>query len=249
MRSLVDHELTPKGDRREDILRRMSRGRMLRTGSILRLEFKRLLWQIVVRSTKVIKRGVDILISAVALLVLAPVFMVVALMIRLDSPGLILFKQTRVGQWGKLFSFWKLRSMFIDAEQRKAAMVKQNEMKGGVIFKMKEDPRITRIGKFLRRGSIDELPQLWNVLKGDMSLVGPRPPLPSEVQEYTLADRRRLEAIPGITCLWQVMGRSAIPFSEQVELDAAYIESQSLRQDLTILLKTIPAVLSGRGAY
>jgi len=128
-------------------------------------------------------------------------------------------------------------------------MVKQNEMKGGVIFKMKEDPRITRIGKFLRRGSIDELPQLWNVLKGDMSLVGPRPPLPSEVQEYTLADRRRLEAIPGITCLWQVMGRSAIPFSEQVELDAAYIESQSLRQDLTILLKTIPAVLSGRGAY
>jgi lipopolysaccharide/colanic/teichoic acid biosynthesis glycosyltransferase len=222
---------------------------MGRAGSILRLECKRVLWNRVVASTKVVKRGIDILISSAALLALAPVFLVVALLIRFDSPGPVLFKQTRVGRWGKTFSFWKLRSMYIDAEERKAAIAKQNEMDGGVIFKMKEDPRITRIGKFLRRGSIDELPQLWNVLKGDMSLVGPRPPLPSEVQEYTLADRRRLEAVPGITCFWQVMGRSTIPFSEQVELDVAYIESQSLRQDLTILMKTIPAVLSGRGAY
>jgi len=139
--------------------------------------------------------------------------------------------------------------MYIDAEARKAALMAQNEMAGGVLFKMKDDPRITRVGKYIRRGSIDELPQLWNVLKGDMSLVGPRPPVPSEVALYTLADRRRLDAIPGITCIWQVSGRSEIPFKQQVELDVAYIESQSFWLDLKLLLKTIPAVLLGRGAY
>jgi lipopolysaccharide/colanic/teichoic acid biosynthesis glycosyltransferase len=122
-------------------------------------------------------------------------------------------------------------------------------MDGGVIFKMKHDPRITRVGRYIRRASIDELPQLWNVLKGDMSLVGPRPPVPSEVSQYTLSDRRRLEAKPGITCVWQVSGRSDIPFEQQVELDFAYIESQSLWMDIKLLLKTIPAVLLGRGAY
>ena len=124
-----------------------------------------------------------------------------------------------------------------------------NEMAGGVTFKMKKDPRITGIGSILRRGSIDELPQLWNVLKGEMSLVGPRPPLPSEVAKYSLTERRRLDVTPGITCIWQVSGRSEIPFQRQVELDVAYIESQSLRGDLLILLRTIPAVLMGRGAY
>ena len=139
--------------------------------------------------------------------------------------------------------------MYIDAEQRKAALMAQNEMAGGVLFKMQNDPRITRIGRFIRRASIDELPQLWNVFKGDMSIVGPRPPLPSEVQDYTLSDRRRLQVIPGITCIWQVSGRSDIPFDEQVELDVRYIESQSLWTDICILFKTVPAVFLGRGAY
>ena len=144
---------------------------------------------------------------------------------------------------------YKLRSMYVDAEQRLAALKAQNEMAGGVIFKMKDDPRVTRVGRYIRKGSIDELPQLWNVLKGDMSLVGPRPPIPAEVAEYTLSDRRRLEVTPGITCIWQVSGRSQIPFKEQVELDVAYIDSQSLWTDVVLLLRTVPAVLLGRGAY
>jgi lipopolysaccharide/colanic/teichoic acid biosynthesis glycosyltransferase len=131
----------------------------------------------------------------------------------------------------------------------KDQLLEQNESKGGVIFKMKNDPRVTPIGRFIRRFSIDELPQLINVLKGDMSLVGPRPPLPREVMEYTLEDRKRLHVKPGITCLWQIKGRSEIPFQEQVQLDLEYIRSQGLKNDLIILLKTIPAVLSGRGAY
>ena len=125
----------------------------------------------------------------------------------------------------------------------------QNEMSGGVTFKMKDDPRVTKVGRFIRRASIDELPQLWNVLVGDMSLVGPRPPVPKEVAEYTLSDRRRLEVTPGITCIWQVSGRSSIPFPQQVELDVAYIESQSFLLDVLLLLRTIPAVLLGKGAY
>jgi lipopolysaccharide/colanic/teichoic acid biosynthesis glycosyltransferase len=124
-----------------------------------------------------------------------------------------------------------------------------NEMTGGVIFKMKNDPRIIPIGRFIRKASIDELPQLWNVLKGDMSLVGPRPALPSEVNQYSLQDRQRLEVIPGITCIWQVSGRSNIPFPQQVQLDTEYIQSQSLLLDIKLLLKTIPAVLLSRGAY
>jgi len=210
---------------------------------------KRLVWVWVVGSTRVVKRLID-LVGGVALLVaLSPLFLLVIVLIKLDSPGPVFFKQTRVGKWGRLFPMYKFRSMYIDAEARKAALMAQNEMAGGVLFKMKDDPRITRVGKYIRRGSIDELPQLWNVLKGDMSLVGPRPPVPSEVALYTLADRRRLDAIPGITCIWQVSGRSEIPFKQQVELDVAYIESQSFWLDLKLLLKTIPAVLLGRGAY
>jgi lipopolysaccharide/colanic/teichoic acid biosynthesis glycosyltransferase len=144
---------------------------------------------------------------------------------------------------------YKFRSMYVDAEARTAALLARNEMGGGVIFKMKQDPRITRVGKYIRRASIDELPQLWNVLRGEMSLVGPRPPVPGEVSQYSLSDRRRLEVRPGITCIWQVSGRSEIPFAQQVELDAAYIESQSIWMDLKLLAKTIPAVLLGRGAY
>ena len=143
---------------------------------------------------------------------------------------------------------FKLRTMYLDADRRKAELLAQNEA-GGVIFKMKRDPRITRVGRYLRKLSLDELPQVVNVLKGDMSIVGPRPPVPSEVTEYTPADRRRLEGKPGLTCLWQVSGRSDIPFDGQVRLDVEYLETRSLRRDLAILLRSVPAVLLGKGAF
>jgi lipopolysaccharide/colanic/teichoic acid biosynthesis glycosyltransferase len=159
----------------------------------------------------------------------------------------VFFTQTRVGRWGRPFPMKKFRSMYLDAEARKAQLLAQNEMRGGVTFKMKDDPRITRVGRWIRRASIDELPPLWNVVKGEMSLVGPRPPVPTEVAADGLSDRRRLDGVPGITCLWQVSGRSAIPFPEQVRLDVACLESQWLWLDLTLLARTIPAVLLGRG--
>ncbi|MDD1650144.1 MAG: sugar transferase [Methylococcaceae bacterium] len=215
----------------------------------LRYHAKHLVWVIVVRGTYLLKRLIDIVSSTILLAILAPLFAGVALAIRRDSPGPIFFKQIRVGRWGTLFPMWKFRSMYIDAEQRKQALMKENEMSGGVIFKMKSDPRITRVGKFIRKASIDELPQLWNVLCGDMSLVGPRPPLPFEVNQYSLSDRRRLDVVPGITCIWQVSGRSDIPFDQQVQLDVEYIESQSIWLDIKLLLMTVPAVLLGRGAY
>lgn len=214
-----------------------------------RLYWKSLVWNSVIWSTRAVKRLIDIVASAVGLTLLLPLFAIVALAIRLESPGPIFFSQTRVGRWGELFRMYKFRSMYIDAEKRKKFLMAQNEMNGGVLFKMKQDPRITRVGRLIRKASIDELPQLWNVLIGDMSLVGPRPPVPSEVDQYSLSDRRRLDVIPGITCIWQVSGRSDIPFPEQVELDVQYIESQSLLTDLKILLNTIPAVLLGKGAY
>jgi lipopolysaccharide/colanic/teichoic acid biosynthesis glycosyltransferase len=139
--------------------------------------------------------------------------------------------------------------MYIDAERRKSALMTQNEMVGGVLFKMKDDPRVTRVGRFIRKYSIDELPQLWNVLNGDMSLVGPRPPLPVEVEQYTPYQRRRLAVTPGITCIWQVSGRSDIPFKKQVELDLQYIANQSFWYDMALLVKTVPAVLRAHGAY
>ncbi|MEI7866647.1 MAG: sugar transferase [Candidatus Methylumidiphilus sp.] len=215
----------------------------------LRLYFKRALWVAVVRTTYLLKRLFDITASALLILLLSPVLMGCAIALHRDSPGPVFFKQVRVGRWGKLFLMWKFRSMYIDAEARKKELEAMNEMNGGVLFKMKEDPRITSVGKFIRKTSIDELPQLWNVFIGDMSLVGPRPALPSEVNQYSLAERRRLEVIPGITCIWQVSGRSEIPFDQQVGLDVDYIESQSLWLDIKLLLLTIPAVLLGRGAY
>ena len=139
--------------------------------------------------------------------------------------------------------------MYVDAEARKDALLAQNESTGGVIFKMKNDPRITPVGRFIRKFSIDELPQLWNVLKGDMTLVGPRPPVPREVALYSLEERKRLNVIPGITCLWQVSGRSDIPFQEQVRLDKEYIRTHGVWNDFKILLRTIPAIISGKGAY
>jgi exopolysaccharide biosynthesis polyprenyl glycosylphosphotransferase len=215
----------------------------------LRFHSKRLAWNLVIRSAYLLKRLLDIVASGILILLLSPLFLTIAALIYIESPGPVLFKQTRVGRWGSLFTMWKFRSMYMDAEERKKQLMQQNEMSGGVLFKMKRDPRITKIGRFIRKASIDELPQLWNVFKGDMSLVGPRPPVPAEVDQYSLADRRRLEVIPGITCLWQVSGRSEIPFPQQVELDVEYIESQSLWTDIKILFQTIPAVLMGKGAY
>jgi exopolysaccharide biosynthesis WecB/TagA/CpsF family protein len=195
------------------------------------------------------KRCLDITASAVAILLLSPVLLGVALAIRVESSGSIVFRQRRVGRDGQPFTMFKFRSMFMDAEVRKAALMASNEMAGGVLFKMRDDPRVTRVGRFIRRTSIDELPQLFNVLRGDMSLVGPRPPLPSEVAQYTLKDRGRLGAAPGITCIWQVSGRSEIPFPQQVEMDLDYIQGQSLAGDVRLLLKTVPALVRGRGAY
>jgi lipopolysaccharide/colanic/teichoic acid biosynthesis glycosyltransferase len=161
----------------------------------------------------------------------------------------VLFSQTRIGLGGSPFKCWKLRSMYIDAEQRKQELLEQNEMDGGTTFKMKRDPRVTRVGRFIRKASIDELPQLWNVFVGDMSLVGPRPPVPREVALYTARERQRLFVKPGITCIWQVSGRSDIPFPEQVLLDIEYIHKRSLWMDIKLLLRTLPAVLLARGAY
>ena len=234
---------------RDLLIERYSNLERLNRRQRLRFLAKRLSWNLVVKGSYLLKRVFDIVASAILMLLLVPVFLGVALAIRLESPGPILFKQTRVGRWGRLFTMWKFRSMYIDAEARKAELMAQNEMAGGVIFKMKDDPRVTKVGKFIRKTSIDELPQLWNVMTGEMSLVGPRPPVPPEVDQYSLSDRRRLGVIPGITCIWQVSGRSEIPFDQQVELDVQYIESQSFWTDIKILLKTVPALLFGTGAY
>ena len=236
-------------DMHNELLRRYSRLSYFKHNISLRLHLKRLLWLTVIRGAYLIKRSIDIVGSIVLLIILMPLFITIMVLIYLNSPGPVFYKQTRVGRWGVLFIMWKFRSMYLDADARLKEILEENEMSGGVIFKMKNDPRIIPIGRFIRKASIDELPQLWNVLKGDMSLVGPRPALPSEVNQYSLQDRLRLEVIPGITCIWQVSGRSNIPFPQQVQLDTEYIQSQSLLLDLKLLLKTIPAVLLGRGAY
>ena len=195
------------------------------------------------------KRGLDICGSLAAILLLTPLFVVVAIWIKLDSPGPLIYRQIRVGQFGRPFYFYKFRSMYTDSEARRAALERENESADGVIFKMKQDPRITRCGRFIRKYSIDEAPQFFNVLLGDMSLVGPRPPLPAEVAQYTLDARKRLDILPGITCIWQISGRSDIPFREQVVMDQEYIRRQSFWKDVLILFRTIPAVLAGKGAY
>ncbi len=210
---------------------------------------KRYAWLVVVWGAVVLKRSLDILISLVMLCMLSPLFLVVALMIKLTDGGTVLFWQKRVGKWGREFPFPKFRSMSANAEQLKDTLLQQSHHEDAKTFKMKRDPRITRIGRIIRRLSIDELPQLWCVLRGDMSIVGPRPPVPREVALYTLADRRRLDVTPGLTCIWQISGRSDIPFPQQVELDVKYIQSRSLLTDLRILFLTVPAVLLGKGAY
>jgi exopolysaccharide biosynthesis polyprenyl glycosylphosphotransferase len=220
-----------------------------RRRELMYLGWKRVSWRCVVSGALVAKRIVDLIGSFAALAALSPVFFTIALLIKFEDGGPIFFRQTRVGRFGREFRMFKFRSMRVDAEQRLKELLAKNQHQHGVTFKIKNDPRITRVGRVIRKYSLDELPQFYNVLIGDMSLVGPRPPVPREVALYSLADRRRLAVKPGITCIWQVSGRAEIDFPGQVKLDVRYIESHSLREDVKILFKTIPAVLSGNGAY
>ncbi len=194
-----------------------------------------------------IKRFIDIVISLVALILFAPLMLLVAVLIKLTSKGPVFFKQTRVGLKGRKFTLYKFRSMVTGAEQKKDELLENNEMDGPV-FKMKRDPRITPLGHFLRRTSIDELPQFFNTFNGDMSIVGPRPPLPSEVENYEIWQRRRLSLKPGITCIWQVSGRNKISFTQWMKMDMQYIDNWSLSLDFKILLRTFLVVLTGYGA-
>jgi len=195
-----------------------------------------------------IRRTQDIMLSAAALLVLWPVMLIVALAVWADSPGASpIFAQDRVGRDGKLFRFYKFRSMIPNAEEKLEQLLQQNEMQGPA-FKIKDDPRITRVGRFIRKTSLDELPQLWNILKGDMSIVGPRPPLPREVAEYGPYEMQRLLVTPGLTCYWQIQPRrNDMSFDEWVELDIRYIRESSFRTDWKIIFKTFGAVLGMNG--
>jgi exopolysaccharide biosynthesis polyprenyl glycosylphosphotransferase len=194
-----------------------------------------------------VKRLFDMVSSFVALVLLSPLLIGVAIAVKFTSRGPILFKQLRVGQHGKTFHMLKFRSMVVNAEELKARLMAQNELTGPV-FKMTRDPRVTRVGRFIRKYSIDELPQLLNVLRGEMSVVGPRPPVPLEVSRYEAWQRRRLSVRPGLTCVWQVSGRNEISFEEWMYLDMQYIDHWSLKQDFELILKTLPVVLTGRGA-
>lgn len=195
------------------------------------------------------KRLMDIIGSSVGLILLAPLFLIMAILMKKEEPkGPIFFSQIRVGKNEKQFKMYKFRSMCVDAEEKLADLLKHNEV-DGAMFKMKDDPRVTKIGKFIRKTSIDELPQLWNVLKGDMSLVGPRPPLLREVTEYTEYDKQRLFVKPGCTGLWQVSGRNEVGFDEMVKLDVQYIESLSIWNDTKIIFKTIGVMIKPNGAY
>jgi len=195
----------------------------------------------------IIKTAIDFLAASLLLILLGPLFIVISLAIKLTSPGPVFFKQIRYGLRSREFKMYKFRSMFVDAEKRMDEIRHLNEMSGPT-FKILRDPRVTSIGKFLRKTSLDELPQLINVLKGEMSLVGPRPPIPSEVNEYERWQRRRLSMKPGLTCLWQVKGRNKVGFERWMELDLQYIDNWSLGLDLKIILRTVPVVLFGYGA-
>ncbi len=210
---------------------------------------KKYFWILTISVLKGLKRMMDIVIGGGALILLSPLMLLIAAMIKISDGGSVFYLSDRVGKWGQEFKFIKFRTMVVNADALKKNLESSTPDQAEVRFKMKQDPRITAIGGVLRKTSLDELPQLWHVVTGEMSLVGPRPPLPSEVAKYTLKERRRLDVKPGLTCIWQVSGRSDVPFPQQVKLDLEYIESQSFGLDLWLLLKTIPAVLFGRGAY
>jgi exopolysaccharide biosynthesis polyprenyl glycosylphosphotransferase len=195
------------------------------------------------------KRTLDFAVALLALIILSPLILLVALAIAWESGWPVIFAQKRLGQGGRMFTVYKFRSMAKDAEARLADLLEHNAIKDGPTFKLKDDPRITRVGRFIRRTSLDELPQLWNVLMGDMSLVGPRPPLESEVLEYEPWQLQRLAVKPGMTGLWQVSGRSDLGFVEMVHLDLAYINDWSFWRDVSLLARTPLAVIRARGAY
>ena len=201
------------------------------------------------RSYMATARALDVTVAAIVLLMTAPLLLLVAALIKLTSRGPVLFKQKRAGFAGDPFVMFKLRTMYHGADDDKGLFLSRNEHKDGPCFKIRKDPRVTRIGRVLRKFSIDELPQLVNVLRGEMALVGPRPLPMNEAKTDTLQQRLRMSVKPGLTCLWQVSGRTEIPYDEWLALDIWYIRHQSLRLDFEILLRTIPAVLSTRGAY
>lgn len=195
-----------------------------------------------------LKALTDRIFAAISIALLSPLLLIVALIIKLTSPGPVLFHQVRSGLNGRLFKMYKFRTMVVNAEALKDSLLDRNEMNGPV-FKIKDDPRVTRIGHWLRRTSLDELPQLFNILLGDMSVVGPRPPIPAEVEKYERWQRRRLSMKPGLTCFWQIAGRNEVDFADWMKLDLKYIDNWSFKLDIIILLKTIPVVLLGRGAH
>ena len=195
-----------------------------------------------------VKRGFDILASGVALVLLSPLFGVLTVKIKKEDGGPAFYSQTRIGKNGKPFKMWKFRSMIVNADKMVEQLEEQNEI-DGAMFKIKDDPRVTKIGHVIRKYSLDELPQLWNVLKGDMSLVGPRPPLPSEVEEYTDYDKQRLLVMPGCTGLWQVTKRNEADFDEMVWLDIVYINHSGILEDLKLIIKTVLVMIHPNGAY
>lgn len=195
----------------------------------------------------VVKRLIDILASLLGILCLSPLMIIVAALIKIDSKGLIIFSQERVGVNGKIFKMYKFRSMVANAEEMLDKLKDKNEM-SGPMFKIKEDPRVTKVGKFIRKTSIDELPQLFNVLKGDMSLVGPRPNLPNEVAEFSPYHRKKLLVKPGLTCYWQVMGRNEIGFEEWMELDIKYLKERTLWIDIKLIIRTFFVLFGDKNA-
>ena len=196
---------------------------------------------------EIIKRLIDIICSFMGLLAFSPLFIIIAIIIKFTSKGPVFFSQKRVGKYGREFDMYKFRSMVVNAEELKEKLAAQNEM-SGPMFKMKDDPRVTKVGKFIRKTSLDELPQLWNVLKGDMSLVGPRPSLPKEVAQFEDWMHRRLEVKPGLTCYWQVSGRNNIDFEDWMKLDIRYVEERNLFVDIKLIFKTIFVLFGDKNA-
>ena len=258
---LLPHSIITQSNKNGPRVRIVPRKRRSSFGS----SFKMLAWNWTVGSARALKRAMDICGSIALLIALFIPMLIIAILIKLGSEGPIIYHSKRIGQFGKPFNFLKFRSMYINSKEIEAKMLQEWDEKAAEIEKKtgqkperpalsdllkakEDDPRVTKIGRILRKTSLDELPQLVNVLLGQMSLVGPRPPIPSEVATYTLAQRKRLNVTPGITCTWQVSGRSNIPFEQQVKLDTEYIQTRGFWKDCMILLKTIPAVLTGDGS-
>lgn len=197
---------------------------------------------------EVIKRLIDVVCSFMGVLLLSPLFIIIAIIIKTTSKGPVFFSQKRVGKNGREFDMYKFRSMVVNAEELKEKLAAQNEM-SGPMFKMKDDPRVTKVGKFIRKTSIDELPQLWNVLKGDMSLVGPRPSLPKEVAQFEDWMHKRLEVKPGLTCYWQVSGRNNIDFEDWMKLDIKYVDERSTFIDIKLIFKTVGVLFGDKNAH